>query len=103
MKHLTNFNGFIIEKKAEDEKVWSKDVEIKKGKMHKLLNIPEDKKITDIYTSGVELAKDLLKAVSGDKKKAAGMLAFPANLSKENDVFDVALRHLDILDKEEKI
>ena len=31
-----------------------------KGLMHKLLGIAEDKKISDVYTSGSKLAKDLI-------------------------------------------
>jgi hypothetical protein len=101
MKHLSKFKDFLSEKNNSDD-MWSKDVEIKKGKLYNILNIPKDKKIIDVYTSGKELAKDLLKAVNGDKKKAVGMLAFPANLNKDYDIFDIALKHLDILDKEEK-
>lgn len=76
----TNFNQF-------SERL--SDVNYKKGKMHDILNIPDDKKITDVYTSGKELAKDLVDKVG--KKEATGMLAFAANINKEHDIFDIAL------------
>lgn len=73
----------------------------KKGLMHRLLNIPDDKKIDDVYKSGKELAEDLLKAVKKSKmvpqkdirRKATSMLAFAANWpsSKSENVLDKAL------------
>lgn len=73
-----------------------------KGLMHKLLNIPADKKIDDVYTSGKKLAEDLLKAVIDSKtvpakdakKKAASMLAFAANWPSDgkNSILDKALK-----------
>lgn len=74
----------------ESEK-WAQKAKPKKGKMHKMLGIPEDKEIQDVYTSGKKLAKDLLNACNGDKKKATGMLALPANANSEKNVFDAAL------------
>lgn len=82
------------ENKSNDDK-WAKDVDVEEGKMHKLLNIDKDKNIKDVYTSGKELARDLLKANDGDRKKTSGMLAFAANVNDEEDVFDRALRLLD--------
>jgi len=64
----------------------------KKNKMHKILGIPEDKEIQDIYTSGTKLAKDLVAKVG--KKKANGMLAFAANIDKTVNVFDKAHKAL---------
>jgi len=69
--------------------------------MHKLLEIPEGKKISQVYASGEKLATDLLKAVKNSKvaakdvrKKATSMLAFAANWPSEgkNSVIDKALK-----------
>ena len=72
-----------------------------RGLMHKILDIPEDKKIEDVYTSGKKLAEDLLKGVKNAKivpakdvrKKATSMLAFAANWQSdgENSILDKAL------------
>lgn len=70
------------------------DVEVEKGKMHKLLGLKDDEKITDVYTSGEKLAKDLVKALKGDQKEAAGMLAYAANISSVENVLDDALSAL---------
>lgn len=76
--------------------------EAEKGLMHKILNIPADKKISDVYKSGEDLARDMLKAVKSKKivpvkdirRKATSMLAFAANWPKEgkNTVIDKALK-----------
>lgn len=50
MRHIYDFDSY-----QTNEKNWSKDVDVTKGKMHKLLNIPEGKKILDVYTSGENL------------------------------------------------
>jgi hypothetical protein len=42
----------------------------------------------------MELAKALVKALNGDQKKAAGMLAWSANIRKEHGIFDEALSAL---------
>ncbi len=68
------------------------NIDVTKGRMHKVLGIPEDKEIKDVYKSGKKLAKDLVNKVG--LKKAQGMLAFVANINKEDDIFDVALRNL---------
>lgn len=88
MKHFQTFESFINEAKQLS------DVKIKKGKMHKLLGVPDDKEITDEYTSGEKLAKDLVKALGGDQQEAAGMLAYAANINPANNVFDDALSAL---------
>ncbi len=72
-----------------------------KGLMHKILDIPENKKIGDVYTSGKKLAEDLLRGVKkaeivplrNVRKKATSMLAFAANWPSdgENSVLDKAL------------
>lgn len=64
---------------------------VKKGKMHKLLNVPEDKEITDVYKDPKKLAADLVNA-TGNKKEATGMLAFAANINPVNNIFDKALK-----------
>ncbi len=83
---IKKFNTFLNEKK------WAKDVHPKKGKMHDVLGIPEDKKISDVYTSGKELAEDLVKKVG--KKKAASMIDFVANVSNDEPIFKTAQKEL---------
>jgi DNA-binding transcriptional regulator GbsR (MarR family) len=92
-KIVKTFESFINEEK------WVADVEPKKGKMHKLLNIPEEKKVSDVYTSGKKIAQDLLDA-TGDRKEATSMLAFAANTNKEDDIFDKALKIIKNLEEE---
>lgn len=75
----------------EEGEKWAQDVNVKKGKMRKLLKVPADEKLTDVYTSGHKLAKDLLKAVNGDKKEASSMLAYAANVDSKNNILDRAL------------
>lgn len=87
--NVLSFDIFSI----NEEDKWAQEAKPKEGKMHKILGIDPDKKITDVYTSGKELAKDLLSKV--DKKEASGMLAFAANIDKEHNIFDVALSSLD--------
>ena len=79
---------------SEDGKLWAKDAHPDEGKMHRMLDIPKGKKVTDVYTSGKSLAKDLLKANKGDKRKTAGMLGFVANVNKGTSVFDKAMKAL---------
>lgn len=76
----------------------------RKNLMHDLLQIPEDKKISDVYKSGRKLAEDLVDAIKKSnivpekevQRKAASMLAFVGNWPNDpkNSVFDVALRHV---------
>lgn len=87
---ILKFNEFVNEQKNNEAEKWSKGVEVEKGKMHKVLGLADDEKITDKYTSGKKLAQDLLKAV-GNKKEATGMLAFAANVNPKDNVFDKAL------------
>ena len=78
------------------------EAKAEKGLMHKLLKIPQDKKISDVYKSGDELATDLLGAVKNAKivpvkdvrRKATSMLAFAGNWPSEgkNTVIDKALK-----------
>lgn len=72
-----------ISEKKKDEDYWVKDSKPEKGKMHKLLGIPEDEKISDHYTSSEKLAKDLLKA-TGDEAEASRMLGFAGFANKDN-------------------
>lgn len=85
-----SFQSFILN---EAKKTVSK-VHVKPGKMHKLLNIPAEQKIEDHYKNGLELAKALVKALNGNQQKAAGMLAWAANIRKEHQIFDDALSAL---------
>ena len=93
---MSKFNELYKEILNEAEK-WAQDVDVKKGKMHRLLNVPSDKKIIDVYKSGKKLAQDLLNAVNGDKKKASSMLAFAANVDPTNNVLDTALHAIKTL------
>jgi len=86
MKYNKLYN-LLIEKQLSD-------VKIHKGKMHRALGIPQDKEITDVYTSGEKLAKDLVNKIG--LKKAKGMLAYAANINPDENVFDVALRNLPV-------
>lgn len=90
MEPIMSFQSFILN---EAKKTVSK-VHVKPGKMHKLLNIPADQKIEDHYKNGLELAKALVKALNGNQQKAAGMLAWAANIRKEHQIFDDALSAL---------
>jgi hypothetical protein len=73
------------------ERDWSQAVNIKKGKMRKLLKIPAGKLVSDMYTDGSQLASDLLRAVNGNKKEASSMLSYVANIDDTNNVLDKAL------------
>jgi hypothetical protein len=93
------FNGLTpeqVEKRrlmiTEARKKTLSKVKAKPGKMHKLLGVPEDKTILDAYKSPKKLIADLMKATKDDYKKVKGMLAFAANISKEKNLFDDALR-----------
>lgn len=82
----------LYESMLTDQDKWVNTVKVKKGRMHKLLRIPQDKKIIDVYTSGKKLAQDLLKALNGNKKEASSMLAYASNVDKRNNVLDSALK-----------
>lgn len=88
---MSKFMELYEELMGEAKKKWAQDVNVKKGKMHRLLNVPADKKIIDVYTDGKKLAQDLLNALNGDKNKAASMLAFAANVDARNNILDTAL------------
>lgn len=95
MENIKLYEGFV-------EQI--NEAKVSKGLMHKLLNVPEDKKISDVYKSGKELAHDLLDAVKKAKivpskevrKKATSMLAFAANWpsSPDHSVLDKALKEI---------
>lgn len=103
MENLTSYDNFseIINEAKRNIDTSG----IKKGLMHQLLNIPEGKKISDVYTSGKDLAEDLVAALKREKTvprkdikaKAAQMLVFAGNWPKtdpKNSIFDVAARHI---------
>lgn len=90
MGNILNYEDYLLN---ESKKTVSK-VNIKEGKMHRLLGVPSGEKIEDHYKTGMELAKALVKAVKGDQRKAAGMLAWAANIQKRGDIFDDALSAL---------
>ena len=97
MENLKLYENFITDR----EDMINEAKKAEKGLMHKLLGIAEDKKISDVYTSGGKLAKDLLQAVKDSKMvpagkvraKATSMLAFAGNWPKEgrDSVIDKAL------------
>jgi hypothetical protein len=82
------------------------EAKAEKGLMHKLLNIPAEKKISEVYKNtkdgAQDLAHDLLTAVKKAKivamkevrSKATSMLAFAGNWPSEgkNTVIDKALK-----------
>lgn len=82
------------------------EAKAQKGLMHKLLDIPAEKKISEVYKNTKEgaedLAHDLLSAVKKSKmvpikeirSKATSMLAFAGNWPSEgkNSVIDKALK-----------
>ena len=70
------------------------DVNIKQGKMKKLLGVKEDETLEDKFSNGKALAQALLKAVNDDKKEASGMLAYAANINPEKNILDDALKAL---------
>ena len=87
MKHIQTFESFVSEGELYNVK---KDV--KKGKMHDLLGVPQDKEISDVYDDPMKLANDLVDAVGGDQQEATGMLAFAANINPAINIFDKALK-----------
>lgn len=94
MKTIKKFDDFINENKINER---LSDVKIKKGKMHKILGIPEDKEIEDVYKSGSKLAKDLVNKVG--KKKASSMINFAANINSSNNIFDDAQKSLENIEE----
>ena len=103
MKNLSSYGNFV-----QDINESKKDIDtsgIRKNLMHELLDIPEDKKISDVYKSGKKLAEDLVNALERKnvvpkkdiQAKAAQMLVFAGNWPKtdsKNSIFDVAARHV---------
>jgi hypothetical protein len=67
-------------------------VKPEEGKMHEVLGVDKNKKISDVYKSGASLAKALIGKVG--RGKAAGMINYAANISSREDVFDEASRWL---------
>ena len=76
----------------------SQKADAKKGKMKKILDIPQDEEVSDHYKSGKALVNALMSKID-DKKEVTGMLAFAANINKEEDVFDKALAYMKKLDE----
>ena len=64
-------------------------IEVKQGKLRKLLNIKDSDSIDDAYTSGSKLARDLLKKV--DYEEAIKMLVFAANMNPNIKVLKSAV------------
>jgi hypothetical protein len=85
----------------ENEK-FAKKAAPKRGKMKKILDIPEDEKVSDHYKSGKALANALMGKLN-NQKEVTGMLAFAANVNKEEDVFDKALSYMKKIEESSKI
>ena len=106
MENLSSYGDFV-----QDLNESKKDIDtsgVRKNLMHELLDIPEDKKISDVYKSGRKLAEELVRALEMKdvvpkkdiQAKAAQMLAFAGNWPKtdsKNSIFDVAARHVKFL------
>jgi Asp-tRNA(Asn)/Glu-tRNA(Gln) amidotransferase B subunit len=106
MENLSSYGDFV-----QDLNESKKDIDtsgVRKNLMHELLDIPEDKKISEVYKSGRKLAEDLVRALEMKdvvpkkdiQAKAAQMLVFAGNWPKtdsKNSIFDVAARHVKFL------
>lgn len=87
----------VIEKLQEKETLnesfpKEKDLilEMKQGKMRKMLKIPDGKNIEDVYSSGDKLLADLLKKEK-NKNKIMKMLVFASNMNPKIKVLKKAL------------
>lgn len=90
MKRYTS-NIKPYEKSFQEEDRLS-DVPIEKGKMHGVLGLGSDEKITDKYTSGKALAQALIAKVG--KEEATGMINWAANINPSENIFDQAQKVL---------
>lgn len=63
-------------------------LEIKEGKLRRILGVPKGKSIEDVYTSGKQIAKKLLNKV--DYESAIKMITFAANMNPDNKLFKAA-------------
>ena len=106
MKNISEYSEFVENINEAKKSIDTSGV--RKNLMHELLDIPEDKKISDVYKSGRKLAEDLVAALKKEKDvpekdvraKAVQMLLFAGNWPKtdaKNSVFDVAARHVKTL------
>ena len=59
----------VKKKETKEEKKWIQKTDMKKGALHKKLNVPEDEKIPE--TKLKSLKKELMKKGEGDKKLSA--------------------------------
>ena len=97
-KNLENWKKIFDDEKGKDDSfsVDEKKKTVSKakpdeGKMHKILGVKPGEKIADKYKSGEELFNSLSKRLK-DNGKVVKMIAYAANISKEKDIFDAALR-----------
>ena len=65
MRNIFDYSGFIDSINEAKKPIDTSGIE--KGLMHELLNIPEDKKVADVYKSGKKLAEDLVSALKRKK------------------------------------
>ena len=63
-------------------------LEIKEGKLRKILGVPKDKSIEDVFKSGNQIAEILLKKTDYDD--AIRMITFAANMNPGNKLFKSA-------------
>lgn len=89
---LEDYASGVKEEKLYEKK-WAQNVDTDEGKMHRLLNVPEDEDVEDHYSSGKKLAQDLIDKVG--REEAAGMINFAANVNSERNIYDEAQDWLD--------
>ncbi|MFW5847320.1 MAG: hypothetical protein ACOCVF_00175 [bacterium] len=85
----------------DEAEKWGQKADVDKGKMHKVLNVPQDKDVEDEYSSGEQLAKDLIDKVG--REEAAGMINFAANINSEHNIYDDAQDWLSKSSKDESV
>lgn len=63
-------------------------LEMKEGRLRKILGVPKNKSIEDVYKSGQQIANRLLSKV--DYNSAIKMITFAANMNPDNKLFKSA-------------
>jgi len=101
--NIQSFAQFVGASPVTEEK-WAQGVHVKKGKMTRMLDIPDGDTVTSVYKGDPEkLAKDLYSATGNKKSEANGMLAFAGNVAhKKPNLFTKAQQALEIVDGDKK-
>jgi hypothetical protein len=83
----------MFEEFIEQEKNNKKEFD----KIHKLLGMKDNETVVSKYTSGAQLAVDLVNANNGDAKKVMTLLSAALKASKglDHELFDIAFRSLE--------